>query len=188
MVYSHYKLETDVIMPWVKSNREKFLKEYPHLKDFLPFLDIQNSESPRGKVLVACSFLEEQLKNIIEAYLIEGSDIKLLLEGFNAPLGSFSARIKAAHCLGLISDTEYSDCNIFRKIRNEFAHNHNVSFEDTKFKNLCANLHHSAKDYGDVVVDAQGQFTTGSVALISNLVNRPHYVAQKRLRKKDWPR
>ena len=175
-------------MPWVKANHENYIKENPHLKDFIPFLDIQNSESPRGKVLVACSFLEEQLKDIIEAYLIEGSDIKLLLEGFNAPLGTFSSRIKASHCLGLISDTEYADCNILRKIRNEFAHNHTMSFEDQKCKDLCANLHYSAKDYGDVVVGAQGQFTTGSVALISNLVNRPHYVSQKRLKKRDWPR
>ena len=77
-------------MPWVKANHENYIKENPHLKDFIPFLDIQNSESPRGKVLVACSFLEEQLKDIIEAYLIVGSDIKLLLEGFNAPLGTVS--------------------------------------------------------------------------------------------------
>ena len=175
-------------MTWVKSDRDNFLKENPHLKDFIPFLDIQNSESPRGKVLVACSFLEEQLKNVIEAYLIEDSDTELLLEGFNAPLGSLSSRIKAAHCLGLISDIEYADCNILRKIRNEFAHSHHASFEDNKCKDLCANLHLSAKDYGDVVVGALGQFTTASVALISNLVNRPHYVSQERLRTRHWPR
>lgn len=175
-------------MPWIKSEHEYVLKEYPHLKDFLPYLDIHNLESPRGKVLVACSFLDEQLKKIIDAYLIQGSDKNLLLEGFNAPLGTFSSRIKAANCLGLISREEYEDCNTLRKIRNEFAHNHTINFEDNKCRDLCANLHHSAKSYDDVVIDAIGQFSTAATGLILNLINRPHYVSKKRLQTRNWPR
>lgn len=41
-------------------DREELEREYPHLKDFIPFLDTHNAESSRGKVLVACSYLEEQ--------------------------------------------------------------------------------------------------------------------------------
>jgi len=36
-------------------------------------------------------------------------------------------------------------------------------------------------------VDAMGRYTTAAVALILNLVNRAHYVSQKRLRTDDWP-
>lgn len=50
-------------MPWVKSPNEQVLREYPNLKDFLPYLDTQNAESPRGAVLVACSFLDDLLKS-----------------------------------------------------------------------------------------------------------------------------
>lgn len=174
-------------MPWMKSPHEKTLKEYPNLKDFLPFLDTHNAESPRGSVLVACSFLDEQLRTIIDGYLVEDSDKGQLLDGFNAPIGSFSARIKAAHCLGLISDKERDDCDTLRKIRNEFAHNHRTSFEDNKLVDLCKNLHHSAKDYDDVVVGTYGQFSTGSIGLVLSLVNRAHYVSRSRLEKREWP-
>ena len=108
-------------MPWTKTPNEEVLRQYPHLKDFFPFLDTHDSESPRGSVLVACSFLDEQLRTVIDAYLIEDSERASMLEGFNAPLGTFSARIKAAHCLGLISDHERDDCETLRKIRNEFC-------------------------------------------------------------------
>ena len=40
-------------MPWVKSDRDEVLKEYPNLKEFLPYLDELNRESPRGKVLIS---------------------------------------------------------------------------------------------------------------------------------------
>ena len=168
------------------NNYDEILKEYPNLKEFLPFLEIHNKESPRGSVLVACSYLEEQLRRIIDAFLLEDSDKSSLLEGFNAPIGTFSARIKMAHCIGLISDNEKNDCEILRKIRNEFAHNHSVSFEDQKLIDLCSNLNHSAKNYAEVVVDAFGQYSTGAVGIILNLVNRAYYVEKEKLNKKQW--
>ena len=170
-------------MPWVKSNHEEVLKEYPNLKEFLPFLDVHNAESPRGSVLVACSFLDEQLGRIIDAFLVEDSKKELLLGGFNAPIGTFSSRITMAHSLGLISDEERSDCDTLRKIRNEFAHNHRAGFEDQKLIDLCKNLYHSAKDYGDVVVGTYGQFSTGAVGLISNLVNQASLCGETQAKK-----
>ena len=173
-------------MAWIKSEHADVLKDYPHLKEFLPFLDVHNAESPRGSVLVACSFLDRQLRDIIDVFLIAESDKGLLLDGFNAPIGTFSARIVLAHCLGLISDEEKADCDTLRRIRNEFAHNHHARFEDRKIIDLCRNLHHSAKDYEGVTVDAFGQFSTGAVGLVLNLVNRAHYVGKEQLKRKTW--
>lgn len=167
---------------------DELLKSHPHLKEFLPFLDTHNAESPRGAVMVACAFLDEQLRGIIDAYLIENSDKALLLDGFNAPLGSFSARIKAAHCLGLISDVERDDCDTLRKVRNEFAHGHRVTFDDQKVVDLCNNLHHSAKPYGDVEVSVFGLFSSAAVGLALALLNRAHYVGVERLTKRTWRR
>lgn len=169
------------------NSREKFLKDYPNLKEFMPFLDSLNAESPRGAVLIACSFIEEQLREIIERFLVEDSDSGQLLEGVNAPLSTFSARTIATHCLGLISDTERDDCNTLRRIRNEFAHNHKAAFTDKKIIDLCKKLHASAKDYGEVVVDCRGQFTTAAVGQIMNLTNRAHYVKKARLTLQNWP-
>ena len=118
---------------------------------------------------------------------MQDSDKDQLLDGFNAPVGTFSSRIKTAHCLGLISDDERDDCDTLRRVRNEFAHNHRTSFADGKLVDLCENLHHSAKDYGDVVVDTYGQFSTGAIGLVLSLVNRAHYVSRARLEKREWP-
>ena len=175
-------------MPWIKSSQEDTLKEYPNLKDFLPFLDSHNQESPRGSVLIACSFLDEQLKDIIHSFLLKGSDADKILTGFNAPLGTFSARIKMAFSLSLITEKEKIDCEILRKIRNEFAHNHKTTFNDQRIIDLCKGLHHSAKDYGDVTVDAKGQFSSGAIGLILNLINRPHYVEKEKLKSRSWER
>lgn len=175
-------------MVWVENSNEEVLKEHPHLAEFLPFLDTHNAESPRGAVLVSCSYLEEQLRAVIVAFLVPGSEKNVLLEGFNAPLGSFSARIKAAHCLGLISDIERDDLDTLRKIRNEFAHNHLINFRNQKIMDLCKNIHHAAKPYGDVKVDAFGMFSSGAIGLALNLVNRPHYLGQKHLQQINWRR
>lgn len=163
------------------------LDTHPNLKEFAPFLDHLNRESERSAVLISVSYLERQLKEIVSAFLCEGEAFAHLLEGFNAPLGTLAARAAAAAALGLISGREYREVESIRKIRNQFAHNHRTRFPDQDIVDRCRNLAFSAKDYGDVVVDSRGQFTTAVVALILNLSNRPHYVSEKRLKFQDWP-
>lgn len=174
-------------MTWTKVPNDEVLKKHPNLKDFLPFLDVHNAESPRGAVLVACAFLDDQLRSVIDAFLVDGSDRALLLDGFNAPIGTFSARIKTAHGLGLIHDLERDDLEMLRKIRNEFAHGHKATFDDQKIAVLSGKLHFSAKSYGDVAVSPFGAFSSAAIGLALNLVNRSHYVAQKRLVFPGWP-
>jgi mannitol operon repressor len=89
--------------------------------------------------------------------------------------------------MGLISEAEYKECELVRKIRNEFAHKVHMSFKDDRVRSLCASLKMSAKSYPGVTVDTRGQFTTAAVSLLMNLTNRPHYVAQKALKHEDWP-
>ena len=163
------------------------LDTHPNLKEFAPFLDDLNRESERGAVLISVSYLERQLKEIVSAFLCEGEASAHLLEGFNAPLGTLAARAAAAAALGLISGREYREVETIRKIRNQFAHDHRTRFSDQDIVDRCRNLAFSAKDYGDVVVDPRGQFTTAAVALILNLTNRSHYVSEKRLKFENWP-
>jgi mannitol operon repressor len=66
--------------------------------------------------------------------LLDGERAKSLLEGFNAPLGSFSTRIASAAAMGLISDREANEADRLRKVRNLFAHQVHVSFEDHNMK------------------------------------------------------
>ena len=138
-------------------------------------------------MLISVSYLERQLKEIVSAFLCEGDASARLLEGFNAPLGTLAARTAAAAALGLISGREYRELETIRKIRNQFAHDHRTGFSDQGIVDRCRNLAFSAKDYGDVVVDSRGQFTTAALALILNLTNRSHYVFKKRLTFRNWP-
>lgn len=170
------------------TKRRPLTETNPHLKDFVPFLDDLNKETARGAVLVAAAYLERQLGEIVASFVVEGRPAKDLLEGFNAPLGTFAARAAAAEAMGLISADEFGDLQRIRKIRNEFAHNHRATFDDPGITRLCSALRHSAKDYGDVVVGTRGQFTTAALALILSFTNRPHYVSKQRLTRMAWPR
>jgi hypothetical protein len=171
---------------WVRPPNEDVLKTHPHLSEFLPFLDALNAESARGGVLVAASFLDNLLHQVIRSFLIEGKSQDQLLSGFNAPIGTMSAKIALAAALGLISERERRECDLLRKIRNKFAHNVHPSFEDDDVKSLCFELTYRAMPYEGVDVDARGSFNSAAVALVSNLTNRAHYVAQSRLEVREW--
>ena len=158
----------------------------PHLREFGEFLEASNKESERGLALISTAMIEDLLERSILAFLLDHAETKRLLQGFNAPLGTLSARALAALALGIMSESEYRDCERLRKIRNEFAHNVHASFEDQKIKDICANLEFSAKEYGGVGIGARAQFATGATALIVGLTNRTRYVAQQRLKYGDW--
>lgn len=80
-------------------------------------------EDERGLVLTASAFAEDQLGRLIRAFLVEVKASGELLDGFNAPLGTLSSRIKGAYAMGLLSKEQFIDLEHLRKIRNEFAHN-----------------------------------------------------------------
>lgn len=160
--------------------------DQPHLQRFKVLLDEINRESPRGKVLVSASLLDDHLGEIIAARLVAHFAINKLITGFNAPLGTFSARITGALALGVISEDEYHDLEIIRAVRNHFAHQLKASFADDSIKDRCGNLKAAAQPYADVVMNAEGRFTTAAVALIMHLTNRAHYVALKRLSYEPW--
>jgi DNA-binding MltR family transcriptional regulator len=170
----------------VIDRRRPVAETHPHLVGFMDFLDDFNRETERGAALAAAAMIDDQLGKIIEAFLVPNKGSYALLAGFNAPLGSFSARTAAVYGLGLVSEVEYRECELIRKVRNEFAHHIKVSFEAEKVAGLCRQLKMSAKSYGNIEVDTRGQFTTAAVALILNLINRPHYVGQKQLQYVPW--
>lgn len=159
---------------------------HPHLKEFLGFLDKLKAESERGAVLVSTGFLEEQLRQVLAAFLIEDKAAASLLEGSNAPLGTFSARITACFAMGLISQAEHHDLHQLRRIRNDFAHSIHVSFETPSIADRCKTLLLKVPDHNGKVPPVQ-QFKTAAIALIMNLGNRPYYVSQERLAGRAWP-
>jgi hypothetical protein len=85
----------------------------------------------RGLILSLAAFAEDSLGALLKSFLLPSQAARDLLEGFNAPLGTLSSRIKAALALGLITQDQYEDLERLRKIRNEFSHTWKpISFSD----------------------------------------------------------
>jgi mannitol operon repressor len=166
----------EAMMPWLKSRNEDVLKEYPNLRDFLPYLDGLNEESPRGQVLISTGYMEQLLEDILRAFMLEIKTVDDLFKGGNAPIGTFSAKMKSAYALGLISEDEFHDFELIRRIRNYFAHSMTASFDEQEVKSRCKELRHKAHDYGEVVMDPLAQFTSAASGMLLNLVNRAHYI------------
>lgn len=97
-----------------------------------PFFGAFRSESDRACAVLARSLLENQLRDLLSATLSEATPKadRELFEG-TGPLATFSARIRIAERLGLITKDESHDLNLVRKVANEFAHglDHEMSFE-----------------------------------------------------------
>lgn len=163
---------------------EDFKAKNPHLKDFMPFLDRLSKESDRGKVLVSTGYLEQVLKDILRAYFIDGESADALFA--SGALATFSARAAACHALGLISDDEFHDIQLIRKIRNYLAHEMDSDFNSPQVIDRCKLLKLKAHDSGTVVVPPTGQFQTAAVGVLSSLVNRARYVSQRRSSYGNW--
>lgn len=99
-------------------------------------------------MLVAASFIANMLFKIIQAFLVEGKPQEQILSGFNAPIGSRSAKIALAAALGIISERECRKLELIRRIRNKFAHNIHPSFDDDDIKSLSLELTYRAMWYG----------------------------------------
>jgi DNA-binding MltR family transcriptional regulator len=116
-------------------------KEPPEILGLADFTREFNQESDRGAALVAASLLDERLKAILQAFLLQSKVSSELLGGFNAPLGTFSSRASAAYALGLIQRNEFDEINLIRKIRNEFGHKwKGVTFNAAPIADLCRSL------------------------------------------------
>lgn len=101
----------------------------------------------RGLVLSLSAFAEDSLGELLRVFMRDHVASKDLLEGFNAPLGTFSSRIKAAIALGLISADQFTDLENLRKIRNQFSHTwEDISFNDQRIKDRIRNLSYSSVD------------------------------------------
>ena len=153
-----------------------------YLKGFVGLLDVAANESARGAVLVYATMLDELLKKAIDAFLVDHSATVKLTEGFNAPIGTLSTRILLAFGLGLISEREYCELEVIRKIRNEFAHSIDMTFENPSVSSRCKLLTWAIPEYPA----PRDQFIAAAASLVLNLLNRAHYVANKRLSYQEW--
>src|SRR5262245_51845996 len=98
-------------------------------------------ETDRGFALTATAWLDDALGELLRSQFVDHqASVDELLVG-DAPLATFSAKIKMAFCLGLIDVRVKRDLNLIRAIRNEFAHHRgNLTFESESVKSRCQNF------------------------------------------------
>jgi DNA-binding MltR family transcriptional regulator len=98
-------------------------------------------QTDRGAALVAGAWVDDALRELIKTRFRPDCQPGDELLGTDRPLGSFSARIKAAYCFGWIDGEARSDLEILRGIRNNFAHvREQVRFTEQSVKDRCTNL------------------------------------------------
>lgn len=111
------------------------------LDDLNKFLGMLHRQDDRAVVLSLASFIEETLGQLLLAYFRDCRQTRELIEGFNAPLGTLSARIKASYAFGLVNEVQFKDMELLRKTRNAFAHDwQGVSLERNDIKSMLGQM------------------------------------------------
>jgi len=147
--------------------------------------EFQN-ESDRAAAVLVAAYLDYLLGELIAAKMtVEPEEVeKMLYQKGNGPLGTFSARINTAYCLGLLSKDELRDLNLIRKIRNDFAHQLiGMSFDTEIIANRCRELK-SAKVSGAPDF-SRDRFSKASIRLIVEIILKIREIIETRSEPKD---
>lgn len=121
---------------------ELFLSGDPDMDSLNRFQSLIRKQDDRALVLSLAAFAEDTLGRLLLVYMREEKQARDLVDGFNAPLGTLSARIKASYSLGLLTREQYEDLEVARRIRNSFAHDwEGVTLERQDIKALIGKLH-----------------------------------------------
>jgi len=108
---------------------------------FAAFRHALSEESDRGCALFAAAYLDRALSDLLFVSLVAHKKIEEDLFKANAPLSTFSARIKMAYYLGKLSPSARQDLETIRSIRNDFAHHPEyIDFTAQSIRDRCDNL------------------------------------------------
>lgn len=128
------------------------------------------AESDRGAALLAASYLDERLKFLLLEHFSSRKVGLELLDGPLAPLGSFSARSKAAFALGLVDAATYRQLNTLRNIRNEFGHTwEEMDFSSVAVEKLCRKLPWLGKPEDEAWSSPRERFNQVVIRLLNTL-------------------
>jgi len=156
-------------------------------KETQAFIALLNTESlngtDRGVVATCTAMLDEVLRRLILARLVQGRTAEEMLDGgARAELGAFSSRINAAYVLGLISDNERKRLHIVRKVRNELMHNPTVRMDAPRIADQCAHLFACGGFNIEGDITNRSKFSFAAIQLIAVIGERIPIAAAGRLR------
>ena len=155
------------------------------IKDFMRASRSIEDETDRGAALAIAARLDEILLSILKNFFQPTDASSSLCSGFNAPLGTFSARASACMAIGLLLESEYEQINVIRKIRNKFGHEWRpMTFEDASIRDLVMNLDHELPLSFGADLPLRTHFTASAINLLGRLMFRADQVTAYRLQTK----
>jgi hypothetical protein len=110
----------------------KALERYFGLNDALREFTLlfQEEKNERAAAIVGAAFLDTILEEILVNFFVDDEkEVRNLLKT-ERPIGTYGSRTSLAYCLGLIGEIIRDDLRLVGKIRNRFAHDLQVSFND----------------------------------------------------------
>lgn len=155
---------------------------FDHAEDLARFVEELKKETDRGLPLVGTALIDEKLRDTLESFFISKKSAHKLLDDFNSPLGTLSSRLEACFALGLIDDHEYSEINLLRKVRNEFAHSkHGLSFKNEKIVGYCSTLKSSLPEGENFpITEPRFRYMNAIVCMVLRLYYRPEWVEKEK--------
>jgi DNA-binding MltR family transcriptional regulator len=97
-----------------------------------------HNKSDRAAAIIGAAFLDAHLGKLIASFFVEDCGDAVSLLDADRPLGNFSARVRAAYCMGLISKNEYHDMDLIMQIQHVFANRiKDVAFTDNGVREKC---------------------------------------------------
>jgi len=97
--------------------------------------------SDRAAAIVAAAVIDDALRTLLAAVMVEDHPPGLDVFAPGQELGSYMGRVKIAFMLGLIDDSERMRLSLVAKVRNEFAHlAEDISFNTPRIADRCRQL------------------------------------------------
>ena len=149
------------------SVKQKPIKPSPLVKELIAKTDEIKQESPRARIIIFLSYIDELLKKLLIAKLVisPGRGDELFDPG--EPMFYFGARIELAYRLGMISSQMKHDLDMLRRIRDICAHDHSKkSFENDEIKSRVDQIHKDMKYCDQLETDVSKKFND----ICSNIV------------------
>lgn len=148
-----------------------------------------DTETDRGLVLSMTSFIEAQLSEILQSFLISNSSSKKLLKNI-----SYDRNVTICHALGLINDHEQEILINIPTIRKHFAHKWEVSFDNECVANSVNKLSKDMFQFKNddesnkkfMCMEKREVFKTVVFMLLTDLTHRAEHVSQNRITTTVW--
>lgn len=154
------------------------------LADLSAFVREFKAETDRGAALVGGALIDNRLEQLLRAHFLENTTSDKLLSSA-APLGAFSSRIDVSYALGLITEVEYRECVLIRRIRNDFAHRlHGLTFSSPEITDRCKEL--KAMPYQRWGNPRQ-RYMNSVITLCLVLWHRPAHASHLKAQEREWP-